>query len=195
MSLDSMEFIVIFVSILALLLLLIFYRSSKKRRTEDMPVEDDPYRVPPDSPSGGYGSSGISPGGGYSGGAYPGGGYSTGGYRSAPPPAGTGAGSPDRGHGDKLGKAESLEKTSYVWSTGEEKYAGKAVEGSDGKGLKKGRFSSASTKKNKEEKVLDSDIEEIYAFHYSRRLRICPYCGSENDVSNPVCESCKENLR
>ena len=111
MSLDSMEFIVIFVSILALLLLLIFYTSSKKKSADTPPVDDDPYHVPPDGPGSGYGPSGVSSGSGYPGGGYPGSGS-----RSAPPPGGRSDGSPDRGHGDKLGKAESLEKTSYVWS-------------------------------------------------------------------------------
>ena len=149
-----------------------------------MRSETPPYR-PPTYDGGGAGSRSSS---GYGGGA-----DSPGGYSSDADSRGTGG--PAAGRSDSLERAGSLEKTSYVWSTGEEKYAGKATGESGGAGLKKGRFSSASTKKDKEEKILDSDIEEIYRFYYSKQLRICPFCGSENDVSNLVCESCKESLR
>ena len=185
MSQSTIEFIVIFVSILALFLLLVFYNSSKKSRAErDMPADDPPYRTSAYD-SGGAGSRSPS---GY--GKEPEG---PGGYRSGPDSRLSG--SPGAVKSDSLERAGSLEKTSYVWSTGEEKYAGRATGESAGAGLKKGRFSSASTKKEKEEKILDSDIEDIYRFYYSKQLRICPFCGSENDVSNLVCESCKESLR
>ena len=180
MDQKTIEFIVLFGSILALLLILVFYTASKRSRSgTDMPAADSPT---PGATRAATWEPGPPPGSAP--GGYPGGTVHD---RSGP----------EKEKDDSLGKAGALEKTSYVWSTGEEKYAGKASgeSGGGGGGLKRGRFGSASTKKDKEEKVLDTDIETIYRFHYSKRLRICPFCGSENDVSNPVCECCKESLR